>query len=286
MLTRASFKALALAGVCALSLASVAAASPGKPLPGPAPAVSTDSVPPGYTQVHSGLLPAADQAQTRGSATCPAGTVPLGGGVFVLSQSTLANVNSSFPTANGWIADVNNASGAATSFEVSVICGLQPKHYSIVQSDQVLNPAASHTTGAATCPIGSKPLGGGALSNSSSTFVNLNSTFPKGSSWRVAENNSTTTDKSFSVFAVCGKLAGYQVLQGLDLPTPGGAQSLVSVTCPDSQLAISGGALSSSSSIGVNLNGSTIDGRNWNSWINNSTAVNATARPIVVCAGT
>src|SRR5262249_21332617 len=132
----------------------------------------------GFTHVSTGNLPLPDGTQTGASVACPVGTVVLGGSVFVFSPSLLVNVNSSFPSRNGWAADVNNHSGSAASFEITAICANQPKHYSIIQSSMVSNPSGTQATASATCPSGSKPLSGGAFSSSGDAFVNMNSTFP------------------------------------------------------------------------------------------------------------
>jgi hypothetical protein len=47
--------------------------------------------PPGYLILDTNQMDAPQGQQTQGSAQCPAGTVPLGGGVVVSSLSTLAN---------------------------------------------------------------------------------------------------------------------------------------------------------------------------------------------------
>jgi hypothetical protein len=151
----------------------------------------------------------------------------------------------------------------------------------------VPNGSGAHTTAVARCPAGSKPLGGGALSSSLSSFVNLSSTFPQRNTWRVEENNASAGSAQLAAFAVCGKLKGYVVVDpGFDLPAPANSQSDVTVTCPDSTLTISGGVRTNSTSLGVNINATWIDGRNWNSLINNFSALNLTARPFAVCAGT
>jgi hypothetical protein len=70
--------------------------------------------------------------QTSGEVDCPNGQSVTGGGVAVLSTNTAVSVNSSGPwdndsdadaiENNGWIADVNNASGSATFFNVHAVC--------------------------------------------------------------------------------------------------------------------------------------------------------------------
>src|SRR5690349_10727631 len=133
--------ALALAGVSLLAVVGAAAADGSK---GPHAAAPTASRPPkGFTVVKSGPVVAVSGQQTRGVVACPAGLVPLGGGVSIVSLSTNANVNSSFPRDNGWVADVNNASGATTTFEVRVVCVQRPTNYSVVIGNGVSNPSAS-----------------------------------------------------------------------------------------------------------------------------------------------
>jgi hypothetical protein len=88
-----------------------------------------------YSVVTSALLTAENGEQSFGAATCPAATVVYGGGVLVTSDSLAANVNSSWPENDGeWAADVNNASGSATTFQVYAVCAKEPHQYSIVES--------------------------------------------------------------------------------------------------------------------------------------------------------
>src|SRR5689334_15109182 len=132
MHVRTVSSAAVAAGVLAVAFGGAAAADPPKTLPAATPAaLATGKPPAGYKIVSSAQLLAPAAHQTRGSVTCPAGRVPLGGGVFVVSGDFRASVNSSFPTFNGWTADVNNASGADTTFNVVVVCAKQPKNYSI-----------------------------------------------------------------------------------------------------------------------------------------------------------
>src|SRR5215468_9586492 len=60
-----------------------------------------------YTVVVSPTLQAHAGRHARGVVACPAGTVPLGGGVGVHPVGTGAHVNGSFPSSNGWVADVS-----------------------------------------------------------------------------------------------------------------------------------------------------------------------------------
>lgn len=126
--------------------------------------------PKGYIVVNSGALTAANGTQTFGSAACPAKTVVYGGGVIITSSSLAANVNTSWPDGDtDWAADVNNASGAATTFTVYAICAHKPKGYKVIESGGVVNPAGSQNVAVAYCPSGLKVFGGGGYSTSGST---------------------------------------------------------------------------------------------------------------------
>src|SRR3954463_7759702 len=132
-----------VAHLTALSLSALAVAASGTALAGagedpaqPAgpsmdaaalvPAALPAGLPRKYVSLQSALLSAPAGLQTRGTLACPTATVPLGGGGSISAGDLRANVNSSFPNGTTWIADVNNASGANTTFRLFVICGKAP----------------------------------------------------------------------------------------------------------------------------------------------------------------
>jgi hypothetical protein len=281
-----------------VSLTAVAGAGaakspvPAAPAAGPAPGKAAPALPAaaalaGSQIVSSGLLTAPTGGQTRGVAFCPSTKVPLGGGVFVTSSSTAANVNSSFPQGNGWVADVNNASGADTTFAVSVVCARRPRNYSIVESAGVTNVAGRQDFDSVTCPTGSRPLGGGAESASFDLAVNMNTTVPDGPSWDVDMNNASANDTSFNTFAVCGHVRGYTITNGGGVTTdnPPNSQSLASTTCPALTHAIGGGVFSNLGSVLVNINTTAISGTTaWDSYMNNASPFDAGLVTIAICA--
>src|SRR3954467_14117953 len=79
---------------------------------------ATAKPPRGYQVVVSPTLTSPHFREVRGFVTCPPGTVPLGGGSFVSSGSTRVAIASTFPTATGWITDVDNESDGDTIFDV------------------------------------------------------------------------------------------------------------------------------------------------------------------------
>src|SRR4051794_17027232 len=144
MHVKGTLTALALAGASVLVLTGAAAGvAPTSSLAGGAgrfemTALTTPSTgarpPRGYVVVTTPLLASASGTQQRGTVDCPRGTVPLGGGATVFSTSMRATINSSFPFGRGWAADVNNASGETTAFDVRVVCATRPTGYAVVTS--------------------------------------------------------------------------------------------------------------------------------------------------------
>jgi hypothetical protein len=268
--------AAALAGVALAASASAAVADQAKnPVPGvpvAAPATSKTlptasalpaKLPRGYIQVHSDFFDAPQFSQTRGSVTCPTGTVPFSGGVLITSTGLNANVNSSFPEGTSWFADINNV-GTPTSFSVYAVCGQPIRNYQIVASGVFTDPAGQQATGTVACPGHTAVLGGGALSNSGSTAVLINSTFPEGRGWRTDMNTNTNLDTTFEVFAICGhKPRNYSIVVGASVTNAPSSQNLATAACPAGQLPLGGGGSSSSSSVTVDLNSSRPNGAEW-----------------------
>jgi hypothetical protein len=241
------------------------AAAPQMGKAAPALAVGGLGRPPrGYAVVDSGWLTAADGVQTRGTVACPATTVPFGGGVFVSSTSLAANVNSSIPSGNGWLADVNNASGAATTFRVTAICARQPAGYQIVTAT-VPNPFGEQDHASAACPARTVVLGGGAYSSSAELWADVNSTYPTGTrGWQLFMNNDTPDDATATVYAICGrKPRGYAVIAGPYGPALPGQQSLASASCQAPSVPISGGSHGTSPELDDDVNTSSPSGQTW-----------------------
>jgi hypothetical protein len=284
--------------VCVVAGSGTAVAKsphPGRPAPqgeGKVPSAvqrpeHTSTIPRRYTVVNSGSLGAPNGSQTHGAKVCPAHTVVWGGGVFVSSGQLGANVNSSYPAHNGWAADVNNAGGSDTTFVVYAICAKQPRTGYSIRSATVTNIAGHQTSASVTCPGTTKILGGGGYSNSGSTAVNINSTFPfSKNTWRVDMNNASGSDAMATAYAVCGKAKGRTNVVGIAVPNPAGQQTHSAVSCPLPKVPSGGGQMSSSANTAVNLNGTSPTSNGWESWENNGSGVNTSTTSYVVCVGT
>jgi hypothetical protein len=269
---RSFIRVLALGAACLSALAGAAQArAAARPVAG-------------YSIVDSGAVASPDGRQVRGTASCPAGEVPLGGGVFVASGSTLASINSTVPLGRSWAADVNNASGAATTFHVIAICAVRPQGYAVRQSATRPNPSGSVTSATARCPAGTRPLGGGAASSTTAVAATLHDSLPLARGWRVAEGNGTTGDAKVTAFVVCGSVAGYAVVRGPDVTVPGGTQMDVAASCPVGTSPIGGGATFTSTFLGLSLNSTAPATGSWHSTLNDTTMGAASAAGLVVCA--
>ena len=251
--------------------------------------------PAGYVIVHSALVSAPSGIQTHGVVVCPAGKVVLGGGVDVQSSSVDANVNGTYPEGTtAWGADVNNASGATISFRVWAVCGKQNAAYKVVESPLAIDvPPHSDSHFGVSCPIGMKVLAGGAATDSGSTDVNLNSSYPThkklGTStqftWNVDVNNATASDWFVTPVAVCGTSRGYRIVTGPKVNMIAGGKTAAHVTCPSPTRPLSGGLFAHSADLGVNLNGSFPSTSAWRVAENDALVLFATFTPYAVCAG-
>jgi hypothetical protein len=220
---------------------------------------------------------------TAGTMTCPAPSVVLGGGVFIGGSGS---VNNTYPS------DSHTWNGLGTTgFSVDVVCADQPAGYTQVVSAAIANPAGAQTPGDEPCPSGTVVLGGGALPSSSSTTVNLNSSYPTSTGWHVAMNNASALAETFNVYAVCSSAPdGYGITVGPSTSEPGstagGSQARAAVSCPSGLVPTGGGVLSSSSSTAENI--SATDPRNegpaesWVDWENQGPSA-ATIAAYVVC---
>lgn len=258
-----------------------------------APGAST-AKPAGYKLVNSGFITVANNAQVFGRATCPRMTTgairrPQSGGVFFTSSSLFANVNSSYPDADGvsWDAYVNNDSGVSSSFEVWAVCARPRTGYTRVETAGLINPNGSQNSFTQVCPTGKKVLGGGAYLTSAG-YANINSSYPSGNGWHVDANNGSGFDETFDVFAICSSYpvstTHYGVHVGSFVDNPPSTETPVTLNCPTGQSSLGGGVFSNSTSTSVNINGTQPVTGGWVSWMNNATSNDQSILPYVICA--
>jgi hypothetical protein len=240
--------------------------------------------PGGYTLVTSVPVTAAALGQTFATLTCPikkgVQTVPLDGGAEIVSSSLAANINSSYPSSDGksWDVYVNNGTGSSTTFNVYAVCAKKLKNY--VQRSSILEPNPANTQSGYffVCPPGDVIIGGGALSTSGTTVVNLGSDFPSGqNSWEIYVNNASGVDASVTVYQICAK--NTSKLLFVIQSTPGlldaaGTEQSETQFCPSGWSVLGGGVQSNTGLTSVNIN-STFPGVGaWRVFENNASGFN------------
>jgi hypothetical protein len=259
-----------------------------------APATPGVAKPAGYTIVTSAAFNLPSGSLVPGSVTCPkkkgVQTVPLSGGALIDSSSLEANINSSYPFATGWRADADNLSGTATMFTVYAVCANKLTGYAQQQSKSVSDPAGMQNFAGYLCPKGDVVTGGGALSATASAQINLNSSWPTGTSeWFVYINNASTTNSSFTMFRVCAKLnvakTNYMLVAGAPVTNLAGHDTNTSVFCPGGLSTIGGGSVSGAGGgLSTDLNTTFPFTGGWGADENNGGTMNPTLTAYVLCA--
>jgi hypothetical protein len=131
----------------------------------------------------------------------------LGGGGIGGAAVPGQDINTSIPvggkTHPAWRVDMNNNFASDQSASVWAVCG-NAKGWKVITGAAVDNPPGAQTQADVVCPVGLTPVGGGEFSGSGSTLVNLNTTYPVGSSdWRTYEDNASAADTTTTPYVVC-----------------------------------------------------------------------------------
>jgi hypothetical protein len=232
--------------------------------------------------------------QTGASVSCPGTKQPSAGGVLVDSDALTANVNSSYPAGQTWQADVNNTSGSDTDFFVYAVCLAKSKSYIVAGAGASVGDSTQ--SAAAQCPPHTTVLGGGALSDTVSTGVGINSTVPNQlannqTAWRVAMSSSDTTVSNFTVYAICrAKPAGYSIQFGPGVINAAGMEDDATATCPAPSLPIGGGGFTgfaeTDTAVQMNSTWPKVADSQWAVAENNGGGIARSLGAAVICAGT
>jgi hypothetical protein len=177
-----------------------------------------------------------------------------------------------------------------------------PPGYQIVESSGFTAPNGVQPRGSVFCPAGTVVWGGGAEIfgpdpnlnlNSSAPLVdgsgwtaavnNIHSEFPFFNGWEAAQNDNTSFDTTFNVLAICGKApATYSINFGPIVPAAPLSQSAASAICPIGH-PLSGGVVTNTSSVTVDLNTSFEDG-DWTAFEDVGFVQGVTLEAVVICA--
>jgi hypothetical protein len=158
-------------------------------------------------QYGSGVTVPAD-GQAQAVATCPSGTVALGGGGFTNGDDTYQAVDASAPYGtNGWRAYLSSTDPESYEGYVGVVCLTEPAGWVQINSVYKSNPAGAATNVRVKCPAGTDVLAGGPFNSSTNPAVTIGLTTSLGNleGWHSWEDNSSSTDESVDEWAVCAK---------------------------------------------------------------------------------
>jgi hypothetical protein len=265
--------ALAACVLATTSATALAAHGPTRAAPGGAP--TAGKTPALYTVAQSDAITAPGGIQTRGTISCPAGTVVWSGGVVIAAPSLGVTLNSSYPMSDGsgWIAAVNNATGADATFTVQAVCARKPRQYTMLESGVLPAPAGGVGTGALPCPGLTRPVGGGSQSSSRSTAVSIGDSFPELEidGYLADQANRSSVATTFRVFAICARPSRtYHVVTGTVTALPPGTQQHATATCPGLTRPVGGGALTGTGSPAVSLDSSGVTQDGWSAFAGNT----------------
>lgn len=159
-----------------------------------------------------------------------------------------------------WLVFANPTIAAgATTVQPSPDASMRPPSYLIVESLNLTAPAGQQTFGSVNCPPNAAgkpryPYGGGVTINSTSLSVNINSSFPDGTSWGAYVNNASGGDTTFDVWAACAlQKLEYTVVTVTGVVNHAGSQDIGIANCPVGTKILGGGVVSWSQDLGVNM---------------------------------
>jgi hypothetical protein len=235
-----------------------------------------------YKVVTSPTFVAPPGQQTQGTVSCPAGTVPLGGGTGIHPAGTGAHITASFPSPNGWVTEVSTGL-ADVVFDALVVCAQQPRQYAVVSSSGNVRSGVQATV-EATCPVGSRPLGGGVQTTASDATAHLAASLPTNHGWLVSEDNGSSAPIQVTTYAICGRASGYALVTGAPTQLRGKETTLVSASCPTGTLPLGGGASSTDPTLAAALDETGPEDGAWLGVFVNSAGRSFQGTARVVCA--
>jgi hypothetical protein len=197
-------------------------------------------------------------------------------------------INSSYPFATSWYGYANNASAAATTFEVYAVCADKPSGYVVVHSAVKTSVPGKSTGADAFCPKGTAETGGGISIASTSTVVDMSGDDPDARAWDAKVGNASSAATTYETWVLCGTHGPKTRHVSPEGTNPAGEQTKVVATCPSGEAVLGGGVdwdLPTSGlpdNVGVN---STYPGTGtWISYENNGSTTNADLVGYVLCA--
>ena len=142
--------------------------------------------------------------QTAATATCPANTVVLSGGMSSTSTSAATHVLSAWaPSHMGFRAVLWNGTGDDQSMSVYAVCGHQPPGYTINHESGAVPPTGLDFAGG-VCPANTSVISGGFHVAVPNPGVRLDTSTEDGlHQWDIDFNNRGTTTVQLTTSAIC-----------------------------------------------------------------------------------
>jgi hypothetical protein len=213
-------------------------------------------------------------------ATCPGGSVVVGGG-YATNHNNVVVYNSS-PSGNGWKAYAKNYSGSSQLLNAYAICLYNTAGSS--DEDHMQKTIAPGTYGydTVTCPAGKVVTGGGFASNPDTMWVY--NTSKNGNGWRVYAKNISGSNVILTIYAVClSGAGGSSTMVGEHITVPAGSTDGGEAQCPAGKLVTGGGYALSDNLVTYNSSMKPSDHSKWNVFARNTGAAGALMNIYAVC---
>jgi hypothetical protein len=171
-------------------------------------------------------------------ATCPAGTVVVGGGF--MSSAEVAFV-AQYKDGNGWTVMATNTAGSGREVYAYAVCLYNGYGATTTQMDSQVTVAGSSLKQAlVSCPTGTVATGGGW--KVADEKVRVYQSVRASNGWYIEARNESSAAKSVRVYAVCLSAAGATASEAAQPVTiPGNSPGKAIVTCPAGKVLAGGG---------------------------------------------
>jgi hypothetical protein len=160
----------------------------------------------------------------------------------------------------------------------------QPIHgYEIVTGDPITVAAGAAAAASVPCPAGKRPLGGSVTIAKPTVTTTIASAYPRFHRWFAAVNNTGATTATFRLQAVCAlPPPGYVILTNMRANASGRATARI--RCPGDLVPLGGGAATTASGVGIDLNADNAQANPWVATATNLTGVRNRVVAVIVCA--
>jgi hypothetical protein len=213
------------------------------------------------------------------TATCPAGSVVVGGG-FAAGSNMVVYTHSK--EGNGWRAYAKNYSGSGQLLNAYAICLSNTSGSSQQVLKQITIAAGNIGYDTVDCPAGSVVTGGGFASNADSLWVYNSS--KSGNGWSAYARNTSGTSQLLNIYGICLSGAGgstSSVLKQVTLAS--GASNGDAAQCPAGNLVTGGGYALGTGLVVYNSSMKPSDPTKWNAFAKNTSGSSQLMNIYAIC---